>query len=78
MSKRLLRIVTTVLLNLQGLYKFRTMFAQSQMCALLGATGALLRLLFATTLRLAYDIRVLGATDPSCVKIDLESTTVWN
>ena len=34
------------------------------MYTLLGATGALLRLLFATTLRLAYGIRILGATDP--------------
>ncbi len=34
------------------------------MYALLGATGALLRILFATTLRLAYGIRLLGATDP--------------
>ncbi len=63
-SKRLLCIFTTALLDLHGLYKFRTMFAPSQMYTLLGATGALLRLLFVTTLRLAYDIRLLGATEP--------------
>ncbi len=63
-SKRLSRIFTTALLYLKGLYKFRTMFAPSQIYILLGATGVLLRLLFATTLRLAYGIRLLGATDP--------------
>ncbi len=40
------------------------MFAPSQICILLGATGVLLRLPFAATLRLAYGIRLLGATDP--------------
>ncbi len=55
----------TALLYLHGRYKFSNMFAPSQMYALYepGATDVLLRLLFATTLRLAYGIRLLGATD---------------
>ncbi len=47
------------------------MFAPPQIYILLGATGVLLRLLFATTLRLAYGVRLLGATDPwTGIRID--------
>ncbi len=52
------------LLYLKGLYKFRTIFAPSQIYILLGVTCVLLRLLFATILRLAYDIRLLVQLTP--------------